>query len=158
MATVTESVVVGAPLADTWEKYFDERVWPSWVDGFGSVEEADGYPETGGTLRWRSVPAGRGTVSERVLEHEPRRHHRVAFGDPETEGELTTSFAIEPGAGGRAATRVTQELEYRLRRRGPLVWLTDRLFIRAQLRGSMQRSLERFAAEVRDRPPAGPLR
>ena len=152
MARVAESVVVGAPLADTWALYFDARRWPSWVDGFGGVEAADGYPEVGGSLRWHSVPAGRGTVTERVLEHDPRRRHRIAFDDPESEGELTTSFAIEPGTGGATATRVTQELEYRLRRRGPFVWLTDRLFIRAQLRASMQRSLARFAAEAGERP------
>ena len=72
-----------------------------------------GYPEAGGTLRWSSTPAGRGTVTERVVEHESRRLHRVEYEDPETTGQLSVTFAIE-GEG----TMVTQELDYRLRDRG----------------------------------------
>jgi hypothetical protein len=60
-------------------------------------------------------------------------------------GELRTTFEIE-GQG----TAVTQELDYRLRRRGPFVWLTDRLFIRSQLRGSIARSLARLKLEVEE--------
>ena len=150
MATIAESVVVRAPLADTWERYLDPRGWPAWVDGFGGVEASDGYPEAGGTLRWHSVPAGRGTVSELVLEHEPRRRHRIAFSDPDSEGELTATFAIEPGSEERPATRVSLEFEYRLLRRGPFMRLSDVFFIRSQLRGSIQRSLARFRAEAED--------
>jgi hypothetical protein len=80
-----------------------------------------------------------------VLEHEPRRLHRVAFRDPESAGELRTTFEI---AG--QSTAVTQELEYRLRKRGPFAWLTDRLFIRSQVRGSMARTLGRLRLEVED--------
>ena len=151
MATVGGSVVVAAPLADTWDHYFEARGWPAWVDGFTAVEANEGYPEAGGNLRWRSTPAGRGTVSERVLEHEPRSRHRVAFNDPQSQGELTTTFAIEPG-GEAVATRVTQELEYSLRSGGPFARVADRLFIRSQVRGSLERSLVRFKHEVEDRP------
>ena len=80
-----------------------------------------------------------------MLEHEPRRLHRVAFSDSSSEGELRTTFAIK-GSG----TVLTQELDYRLLSRGPLAWLTDRLFIRSQIRGSMRRSLERFRLEVEE--------
>ena len=45
-------------------------------------------------------------------------------------------------------TRVTQELDYRLRKRGPFAWLTDRLFIRSQVRGSVARTLARLKLEV----------
>ncbi len=145
MAKVTESVLVESSLAEVWGYYFEPGGWPAWVDGFGSVDELDGYPEAGGSLRWRSIPAGRGEVTERVLEHEPRRLHRVSFRDPESSGELVTTFAIE----GRGA-RVTQELDYRLGRRGPFAWLTDRLFIRSQMRGSLQRSLARLKLEVQE--------
>ena len=71
--------------------------------------------------------------------------HRVAFRDPESAGELVTRFEI---AG--EATLVTQELDYRLRRRGPFAWLTDRLFIRSQGRGSVARSLARLKLEVEE--------
>ncbi len=143
MSAISESVLVEASLAEAWDYYFDPRGWPAWVDGFGSVQASDGYPAADGSLRWSSIPSGRGEVTEQVVEHEPRRMHRVAFRDSASAGELRTAFKIE-GEG----TRVTQELDYRLRSRGPLSWLTDRLFIRSQMRRSMRRSLDRLALEL----------
>jgi hypothetical protein len=145
VSKVSESVVVAASLAEVWDYYFEPRGWPAWVDGFGRTETSAGYPEAGGSLRWRSIPAGRGAVTEHVLEHEPRRLHRIAFRDPESAGELRTTFEI---AGQGAA--VTLDLEYRLRKRGPFAWLTDRLFIRSQVRGSLARTLARLKLEVED--------
>jgi hypothetical protein len=145
MAKVVESIAIEASLAEVWDYYFEPRGWPGWVDSFGRVEASDGYPEEGGSLRWQSVPAGRGEVTEHVLEHEPRRLHRVAFRDPTSAGELRTTFGIE---GDR--TRVSQELDYKLVRRGPFTWLTDRLFIRSQMRGSLARSLTRLRLEVEE--------
>lgn len=150
MAKLTESVLIGASLAETWDLYFDPGSWSRWVEGFGHVEESDGYPAEGGTLVWRSNPAGRGAVTERVLAHEPRTLHRIAFSDPQSSGELTTRFAIEG-----AATRVTLELAYQVGRGGPLAWLTDLFFARGQVAGSLRRSLAdlRFAVEERTRAP-----
>jgi hypothetical protein len=145
MAQVAESVHVAASLAETWDHYFFERGWSLWVDGFHAVERAEGYPGAGGSLRWRSTPAGRGTVTEHVLEHEPRRLHRIAFGDPSTTGELATAFEID-GDG----TKVTQKLDYKLRDTGAFAWLTDRFFVRSQMRRSLSRSLERFKHEVEE--------
>ena len=145
MATLTESVQVQASLAETWDFYFEPRGWPSWVDGFAAVESVEGYPEQGGTLVWRSNPAGRGTVSERVVEHEPRRRHRIEFSDPESSGELASEFAIEG-----ETTRVTLTLDYRLARGGPFAKLTERIFVRGQVRGSLQRSLLRFKHEAEE--------
>lgn len=126
-------------MAEVWDQYFDVRGWGDWVDGFQSVSEADGYPEAGGTLRWRSIPAGRGEVTERVLEHEHRRRHLTEFSDPEMEGRLEIRFEIA-GDG----TRVTQELNYNVRARGPIARLASILFVKAQVRASMQRSLQAF--------------
>jgi hypothetical protein len=151
VSQITESVVLEAPLAEAWDYYFDPRGWPAWVDGFGRLQASDGYPEAGGSLRWGSIPSGRGEVTEHVLEHEARRLHRVAFHDSASAGELETTFAIDGGG-----TRVTQRLEYRLRNRGPLSWLTDRLFIRSQVRGSVRRSLERLALELGERAVGAP--
>jgi hypothetical protein len=145
VSNVSESVAVAASLAEVWDYYFEPQGWSAWVDGFGRVEASAGYPEAGGSLRWRSVPAGRGEVTEHVLQHEPRRLHRVAFRDPQSAGELVTRFEIA-GEG----TLVTQELEYRLRRRGPFTWLTDRLFIRSQMRGSVARTLAHLRLEVEE--------
>lgn len=145
MAKLTETAVVQASLAETWDLYFEPRSWPSWVDGFGSVESSEGYPEEGGRLVWRSTPPGRGRVEERVLEHQPRRRHRIAFSDPESSGELLTRFEVA-GEG----TRVTLELDYSLPRSGPFAWLTERLFVRGQVARSLQRTLARFGREAED--------
>ena len=148
MASVADSVHVAAPVAVVWRLYFEPATWPAWVDGFGSVESSDGYPGRGGTLRWRSTPAGRGTVSERVLEHEPQRLHRVEFSDPESEGELATAFEPEHEPGGGEGTRVSQEVSYSVRDGGILTALTDPLFIRPQVGRSVRRSLERLRTEA----------
>ncbi len=145
MAALSESILVGASLAETWDYYFEPSGWPAWVDGFGGVDSSSGYPREAATLVWRSTPAGRGTVRERVLAHEPRRLHRIAFEDPESSGELTTRFAVE-----REATRVTLELEYALAGSGPFAWLTERLFVRGQVVKSLQRTLVRLRLEVEE--------
>jgi uncharacterized membrane protein len=144
---VSASVLIGAPLAEVWDFYFRPAGWPDWVDQFASVEASDGYPEQDGTLRWRSGTAGRGTVEERVLEHEPRSLHRVGFSDPESEGELEVRFVIEPGA-EPPGTRVTQTMSYRISGAGPFGGLTDILFVRSQVRRSLERSLARLRAEI----------
>jgi uncharacterized membrane protein len=151
MAKLTESALVEASLAETWDLYFEPSSWPAWVDGFASVESADGYPQDGGTLVWRSTPAGRGTVNERVIEHQPRRRHRIEFSDPESSGELLTRFEIEG-----EATRVTLELDYSLPGSGPFSWLTERLFVRGQVVRALQRTLARFAREAQVAGAAAP--
>jgi hypothetical protein len=145
MSEAAASIHVSASLAETWDCYFDPRGWGSWVDGFQSMVASTGYPEPGGALRWRSLPAGRGEVSETVIEHEPRRLHRIRFEDPQTEGELRTEFEIE-GDG----TRVTQRLDYSLRAGGPFSFISDRLFVRSQIRRSLERSLVKFKHEAEE--------
>jgi Polyketide cyclase / dehydrase and lipid transport len=152
VSRVSASIRVHASLAEVWDRYFDPEGWPAWVDGFGHVQSSTGYPQVGGSLRWASGSAGRGEVTERVLEHEPRRLHRVSFEDPETRGELEVTFMIK-GDG----TLVTQEQDYRLRRGGPLAKVTDALFIRSQMRGSLARSLGRLKLEVEEVAAGKPL-
>ena len=147
MATVEASVVVGASLAETWDRYFDADGWRHWVDGFETVLEAEGYPRAEGTLRWRSTPAGRGEVTERVLEHQERRLHRAEFTDSGTRGQLEVTFGIE-GDG----TRVRQAMAYGLTQRGPIALLASVLFVRSQMRRSLERSLLAFR-ELVDHPP-----
>jgi uncharacterized protein YndB with AHSA1/START domain len=143
MGKAEQSVEIGASLAEVWAFYFEPKAWPSWVDQFRGVDSANGYPEADGTLRWRSTPAGRGPVSERVLAHEPRRLHRIEFSDEHSEGELETTFEI---AGEKV--KVTQRAEYRVREHGAFGPLTDRLFVRPQVRRSLARSLARLKVEV----------
>jgi uncharacterized membrane protein len=143
MSRVTESLLVDASLKEVWDLYFDPARWRSWVDGFAAVERSDGYPEVDGTLIWRSNPAGRGTVTERVVEHSPRTRHRIEWSDPESSGELLSEFGVEGDS-----VRVRLTLDYRLPRGGPFAWLTERLFVRGQVRRSLQRSLLRFKHEA----------
>lgn len=145
MAKLDQSIHVEASLAETWDHYFEPRGWPGWVDGFHRVQSSAGYPEDGGELVWASTPAGRGTVRERVLEHRPRRLHRIEFSDPSTSGKLVTRFEAR-GSG----TEVTVELEYELAKRGVLSRITDRLFARGQVAGSLSRTLSRFKHEVEE--------
>jgi uncharacterized protein YndB with AHSA1/START domain len=146
MATVEAAVEIAAPPADVWELYFDRERWASWVDGFEAVIASEGYPGAGGTLTWRSNAAGRGEVHERVTDHEPRTRHRIEFEDPEAQGMLETRFEIAPGA--ERITRVTQRLDYELQGGGPFAAITDLLFIRAQMRRSLERSLGALGREV----------
>ncbi len=147
MATVEASVDVPAPLADAWDLYFDSDRWPAWVDQFAAVVSADGYPEAGGVLVWRSTAAGRGQVRERVVAHEPRSLHRIEFEDPESRGTLETRFGIV-AEGEEGRTRVAQRLSYELTGGGPLAPITDFLFIRSQMRGSLERSLGALRLEA----------
>ncbi|HET6831588.1 MAG TPA: SRPBCC family protein [Solirubrobacterales bacterium] len=146
MATVEAAVEIAVPPADVWDLYFDGDRWASWVDGFEAVIAAEGYPGTGGSLTWRSNAAGRGEVRERVTAHEPRTLHRVEFEDPETRGTLETRFEIVPGPD--RTTRVIQRLTYELRGGGPFGAIADLLFIRTQMRRSLERSLGALGLEA----------
>ena len=146
MAKVEASVEIPGALAEVWDLYFDRDRWPAWVDGFAAVVSANGYPEPGGELVWRSTAAGRGQVRERVLAHEPRSLHRIEYEDPESRGRLATEFAIVPG--GERLTSVTQRLEYEITGGGILSRVTDLLFIRSQMRRSLERSLGALRLEA----------
>lgn len=149
MAEVAAEIEIPTPVADVWELYFDADRWRSWVDGFARVSVSDGYPERAGTLTWESTPAGRGRVSERVIEHDPRRIHRVEYKDPGSAGELETRFEMVPAEGEERKTKVSQKLTYELNEAGLFGAITDRLFIRSQMRRSLERSLAELRAEAR---------
>lgn len=143
MGEATGEAMIAADLKEVWDLYFMTSGWSSWVDGFARVESAEGYPQRGGTLRWQSIPAGRGLVSEKVLDHEPRRRHRVSFEDPESTGELETTFEIRG-----EQVRVAQKMTYKIRRPGILGPFTDIFFVRRQVAGSLGRSLARLKHEA----------
>lgn len=138
--------MIPASLAEVWQLYFSPRTWPSWVDEFRGLDESeDGYPDVGGTLVWHSGPRGRGHVTETVLEHEPRRLHRIRYLDENSEGEQTTTFEIA----AEGQTKVSLHLEYGLVAPAFLPF-TDRFFVRPQLRSSLLRTLEGLRTEASD--------
>lgn len=115
--------------------------WPTFIDGFGQVlEVSDGWPEAGANLIWRSTPAGRGRVTERVVDHEEGRFATDVFEDQLT-GRQTLWFEPEV---------VTMELDYSLAGGGPFRALTDVLFIRRALTMALERTLRRFSTEAEE--------
>ena len=144
MATVSASATIPRALPEVWSLYFDAERWAAWVDQFAAVVRLDPtYPASGAELVWRSGRAGRGEVRERVLEHEPRVRHRIEFADPASGGQLTSVF--EAAEGG---TAVTLTMAYDLVSEGLFAKLSDLLFVRAQMKSSLARSLEGLRAEA----------
>lgn len=143
MGKASAETIIDADLKEVWDTYFDEDRWRQWVEGFAQVESSDGYPERDGTLVWESIPAGRGTVHERVLDHEPRRRHRISFDDPESEGELDTTFEIRgPGV------HVAQTMTYKIKHPGFFGPATDIFFVRRQVVASLERTLANLKRET----------
>ncbi len=144
MATVSETVSIAAPLGEVWDLYFDSRRWPAWVDQFAAIVTMDAaYPAAGTSLVWRSGGAGRGEVRERILEHDPQRRHRIEFSDPACRGELVSTFT--PTDEG---TSVNLEMSYELVSGGILSKVSDALFVRSQMKGSLGRTLVGLRAEA----------
>jgi hypothetical protein len=118
--------------------------WARWVDGLARVETVGAeWPAAGAQVRWESVPAGRGSVSERVVSHEPLGGQTLEVEDDSIRGTQSVSFA--PQGGGVA---VTLRLAYELKRRSPLMALVDVIFIRRAIARSLEHTLARFGAEL----------
>lgn len=120
----------------------DVSRWPDWVDGLARVVSVDpGWPEVGSAVVWRSGPAGRGQVTERVEAYEALAGITVGVQDDTMLGTQRVGFEPVP-----EGVRVEVALEYRIRRRNPVTWLVEWLFVRRPMITSLTRSLERFGA------------
>ncbi|GAC1324535.1 MAG: hypothetical protein NVSMB25_22140 [Thermoleophilaceae bacterium] len=123
----------------------DVARWPAFVEGFARVERLDpGWPGVGSELVWRSIPSGRGLVTERVTISEPPRRLATEVREERLTGLQTVRF---DAAGTGAQIRIS--LDYTLAARGPVHALTDLLFIRRAQGEALARTLARFAAEAR---------
>lgn len=124
--------------------WYDTSGWPSWVDGLERVEEvSEGWPAAGAGVAWRSGPAGRGRVSERVVAHEPLEGQTVAVSDDSIEGRQTVAFTPVDGT-----VEVCITLQYAIRDRSLFTPLVDVLFIRRAMEASLRATLHRFGAEL----------
>jgi hypothetical protein len=124
--------------------WYDTARWPAWVDGLERVVDvSETWPSVGATVAWKSGPAGRGDVVERVVEFEPLVRQTVQVRDGSIEGRQSVAFARVPDGVG-----VTLELSYQLIRRSPLTPLLDALFIRRAMATSLQRTLARFGVAL----------
>jgi len=147
MGRVRARIDVPGQASDAEALWYDVGRWPTFVDGLKHIARVTGdWPHPGAEVVWDSQPGGRGRgrVLERVVAYEPRRGQDVALEDERIRATQRIGFA--PHADGVA---VTLELDYELKdprlRFAPL----DLLFARRLQREALQRTLRRFAAELR---------
>jgi hypothetical protein len=145
MATVSRTGVVELPPAEAFDLWTDHTRWATFVDGFARTDRADpAWPETGSKLVWSSVPAGRGTVTEKVQASERGRTFRTLVLEERLVGTQSVSFTeLDDGATG-----VTLELDYTLQKGNPLNLLVDLVFIRRAQGDALARTMRRFAIEA----------
>jgi hypothetical protein len=147
MARARRAATVDLPPREAFALWTDATRWATFVDGFGHVEQVgDDWPHQGAKLVWRSVPTGRGTVTEKVQEAAPGR--RLVTRVTEERLTATQTVEFEPAHDDPDATAVTLEFDYRLNRRDPFTLLTDVIFIRRAQADALDRTLRRFAIEA----------
>ena len=140
--TVHASVVCHVSVHEAQTAWCDTSRWRSWVDGLEQVVEVDpGWPEPGAAVRWRSNPAGRGSVSERVVAYEPLEAIVLDVEDDYMRGRQQVVFTPVG-----EETEVTLALSYEVRKRTIVTPAVDLLFIRRAMLTSLRTTLGRFAA------------
>jgi uncharacterized membrane protein len=129
---------------EAYELWTDVRRWPTFVDGFAHPERVDAsWPAKGAQIVWRSVPGGRGAVTEKVTKDEPPRTHQVNVFEEKLAGTQTVSFSPD-----EEGTRVDLTLAYKVSVGGPLRPVVDTLFIRRAQNDALARTLRRFTTEA----------
>jgi Polyketide cyclase / dehydrase and lipid transport len=124
----------------------DVERWPSFVEGFArALERAPDWPAAGSRVVWESTPAGRGRVTERVVEGEGPDRFVTSVFEERLHGTQTLRV-VESEAGSRAELA----LEYELTKYGPLSAVADAIFIRRAIRDSLRRTLFHFAVEAEE--------
>jgi ribosome-associated toxin RatA of RatAB toxin-antitoxin module len=147
MARAQRAAIVDLPPLEAYELWTDVSRWQTFIDGFGHVDRKDDeWPADGAKLVWRSVPTGRGIVTERVQQAEPGVRFATQVIEERLIGSQTAEFT--PAADDERATQVQLTLDYSLQSRNPLSILTDLLFIRRAQADALQRTLRRFATEA----------
>ncbi len=124
--------------------WYDTSRWPSWVDGLERVTRVgEGWPATGAEVTWQSGPAGRGRVSERVVDYEALVGQTVEVDDETIGGRQSVKFMPEDGS-----VTIELSLEYQVKRRSLVTPLVDFLFIGRAFTTSLRTTLERFGLEL----------
>jgi hypothetical protein len=139
-------VTLGFPgsVHDAETLWYDTSRWVAWVDGLDAIVSVDGdWPRVGGTVVWQSGPAGRGRVTERVVEYEPLDGQTVEVQDDSLTGRQSVRFTPD-----EHAVEITLRLEYRVTKRSLLTPILDPLFIRNAVRASLRATLARFGLEL----------
>ena len=124
--------------------WYDTGRWPRFIDGLETVEEVTpNWPGVGAEVRWRSGPAGRGEVIERVVAYELLEGQEVEVRDDSIQGRQQVSFTPD-----EEGVTVELSLSYDLKRGPPLMKLVDLLFIRRAMTTSLESTLHLFGAEL----------
>jgi polyketide cyclase/dehydrase/lipid transport protein len=145
MRPVETVLTFPASVHEAEQCWYDTTRWPSWVDGLDRVVQTrEPWPMVGGGVTWQSGPAGRGQVTETVVDHAPGLGQTVEVSDDSMTGRQAVSFAAV-----KEGVQVTLRLEYQVRRRSPLTPIVDTLFIRRAMAASLDRTLARFAVRLR---------
>jgi uncharacterized membrane protein len=148
MATASAAIVVPLSPRQAYDLWTDLSRWPTFVDGFGHPTRVDdAWPQKGAKLAWKSVPGGRGNVTERVTKDEPGVLHQVNVFEEKLDGTQTVTFTATD-IGDERGTRVDLALEYTASVGGPLRPVVDVLFIRRAQNDALARTLRRFAIEA----------
>ena len=125
--------------------WYDLTRWPQWVDQLDRVVEVQGdWPRAGSVVVWESGPAGRGRVTERASEYEPRSGQTSEVQDDSLSGRQTVAFI--PSADG---VWVELSLDYKLKRRSPISGLANLFFIRRLMSASLARTLAEFGTVLK---------
>jgi Polyketide cyclase / dehydrase and lipid transport len=145
VSTVRVAGTVGLAPGEAFSLWTDLRRWANFVDGFGHVDRVEEtWPDEGAKLVWRSVPTGRGLVTERVTASEPGARFATRILEERIVGVQTAEFAAAEGGGSEIAI----QLDYELQGKGPLAKPLDLLFIRRAQRDALARTLRRFTVEA----------
>ena len=146
---VSESFPVSVHEAESC--WYDTTRWPQWVDELTSIVSVEGeWPKPGSAVIWQSGPAGRGRVTERVIEQQPLEGYTVEVEDDSVTGEQSVSF--DPAQDG---VQVTLALSYRIKRRSPLTPLIDVLFVRRLMIASLEKTLGAFGVVLSESRRSG---
>ncbi len=144
---MSATIEVPVSVHEAESAWYDTSGWPQWVDQLARVLDVQGdWPRRGSGVVWESGPAGRGRVTERVIEHEPLQGLTALVEDASITGTQRVSF--DPVADG---VQVQLSLDYRLRRRSPMSALIDLLFIRRLMAASLAKTLSQFRGALESR-------
>src|SRR4051794_41333133 len=114
MSTASADGAVEVPAVTAAALWTNTDRWATFIEGFAHVsEKKDGWPEAGGKIVWRSIPGGRGIVTERVLESERAADGSTRIVSRVFEEALTGTQTVTFTAGD-GVTDMRIELDYEL--------------------------------------------
>src|SRR5262249_14422097 len=147
---VSARVEVPGQASDAEALWYDHARWPAFIDGCKYIALVEGdWPAAGARLGWGSVPGGRGRGVGAGGGYQGRAGESLAVEDEQIRGTQRVSFV--PHSGG---VTVSLELDYELKQPRGKFGAFDLLFVRRPQREALERTLRRFAREVRaDRDP-----